>query len=261
SDLLRGLQWCYNPRAGYGSSGPIRVVSVSMSAGTAESYKTSPVCAAVEQLWFGGVVVVVAAGNRGSAGDATWYPPANDPYVVTVGAYDDNLTLPNNDDSQLFFSSRGKTQDGFAKPDVLAPGRKIVSTLASATCTLARQFPGRITDASYIRLSGTSMATPMAAGMVALLLARYPKLTPNQVKGILLGSTRAYPGQVAGAAGELLANQIMTKAASGNYTAANAGLTPNSGIAASSGTVAWSQAYWDQAYWDQAYWDVMANYD
>src|SRR4051794_26543731 len=60
ADLLRGLQWIYNNRAGYGGSGPIKVVNLSITAGTAESYRTSAVCAAVEQLWFSGVTVVCA---------------------------------------------------------------------------------------------------------------------------------------------------------------------------------------------------------
>ena len=88
ADLLRGLQWAFDNRAPYS----IRVVNVSMSAAIAASYKNSPVAAAVEQLWFNGVVVVAAAGNRGSAADATWYAPGNDPYVITVGALYHNQT-------------------------------------------------------------------------------------------------------------------------------------------------------------------------
>ena len=74
--------------------------------------------------------MVVAAGNRGPGGDAVHHAPGNDPYVVTVGAVDDNGTKEISDDVPTSWSSRGTTQDGFAKPDIYAPGAKIVSNLA-----------------------------------------------------------------------------------------------------------------------------------
>ena len=73
---------------------------------------TSPVAAAVERLWFAGVMVVVAAGNEGDVRDAVWYAPANDPYVITVGCLDENETAATTDDSLCFFSSRGITRMG-----------------------------------------------------------------------------------------------------------------------------------------------------
>ena len=137
---------------------------------------------------------------------------------------------------------------------MLAPGRRIVSTLASDACTVARLYRDRITDKNYIRLSGTSMAAPMVSGAAALLLQRFPQLSPNQIKWLLTGTARAYAGQ-ADAASVLDIAQAMHIADVGKIGSANQGLTPNTGINAATGTVLWGQAYWDQAYWDQAYWD------
>ena len=81
-----------------------------------ESYHTSPLNAAVEILWFNGIVVVVSAGNNGTAdGPSTLYPPANDPFVITVGATEDIGTTALGDDNMAVFSAYGITEDGFCK--------------------------------------------------------------------------------------------------------------------------------------------------
>jgi serine protease AprX len=254
SDLLRGLQWVYNQRLAEN----IRVVSLSVSAGVPTSYRTSPTAAAVEQLWRGGIVVVAASGNRGDALDATWQAPGNDPYVVTVGCLDDDGTAAGSDDALCSFSSRGTTPDGYAKPDVVAPGRRIVSTLAASDATVAQLYPDRVTDREYIRLSGTSMSTPVVSGVVALLLERYPALTPNQVKWLLTSTAKPYPGRP-DQAGLVFAPAVLSRAALGNVGSANQGLTPSLGLtllgSLLNGGLLWGSAYWDSAYWDSAYWD------
>ena len=101
----------------------------------------------------------------GSPGCARW--------VITIGAVDDNDKVTN-------FSSRGPTSDGRVKPDVVFPGAGIVAAQAAGTSL------GPVVAPGYVRLSGTSMATPHATGTVALLLQAYPQLTPNQVKWVLL---------------------------------------------------------------------------
>ncbi len=254
SDLLRGLQWCYDNRAQYN----IKAVNISMTAADSESYKTSPICAAVEQLWFNGVAVIVAAGNIGNASDAAWYAPANDPYVITVGALDDNQTASVFDDILASFSSRGKTQDGYAKPELLAPGRNIYSALASSGCTFAMTHPDHIaSDGEHFRASGTSMASPMVTGAVALLLERFPALQPDQIKWLMQKTAQRYGGSSysASSIGELDISQAMSFAASGTVGFANQGLTPNHAVSPSDGSVAWGSAYWDTGYWDTAYWD------
>jgi len=259
-DMLRGLQWVYANRNGYNGSGPIKVVNVSITVATPESYKTSAVCAAVEQLWLAGIVVVCTAGNSGSNKDATWCPPANDPYVITVGATDEAGTEKTDNDILTTFSSRGKTQDGIYKPEIVAPGRRIVAPLASPTCTIARLYPTRLTGDGHIRLSGTSMSAPIVAGVVVLLRARFPNLTPDQIKWLILNKGLAYKSPdgvpIVGA------QQALDWAANAKNVIgkANQMLQPSLGLipTASGANVAqayWDQAYWDQAYWDQAYWD------
>lgn len=250
TDALDALQWVYTNRAKYN----IRAVNLSMTSGYAASYNASPLNAAVEQLWFGGVVVVASSSNRGPVADAVWYAPGNDPFVVTVGALDDNGTPDPADDSLAPFSSLGRTLDGFAKPEIVAPGRRIVSVLASANSNIALDFPERIVDGKYVRMSGTSMSAPVVTGIVALLLERYPTLTPNQVKWLLVSSAKPYANQP-DSANLVNVPALFALAAAGTPGSANAGLTPSKGLNPTTGTVTSAQTYWDQTYWDQTYWD------
>jgi serine protease AprX len=261
SDLLRGLDWVDAFRAVY----RIRALNLSVSTTIPESYSTSAVDAAVEHLWYDGVTVVASSGNLGSAQDAVWYAPGNDPYVITVGCLDENLTRSTTDDSLCPISSRGVTEDGFAKPDMVAPGRKIESALATApngqSAVLASEFPDRITaDGQHIRLSGTSMAAPMVVGAIALLLQRHVALTPSQLKQILMNSTSRYPGQP-DAAGML--NIAAALVASDHPpVATQAPILPVGGMSSPTGSTTlvwdgarWGSTYWDGARWGSAYWD------
>jgi serine protease AprX len=189
-DLLSALQWAYTHRQQY----QIRVVNISSTANTRQSYLTSPLCAAVEQLWQAGVVVVVSAGNRGDAADAVQYPPANDPYVITVGGFDDQETPDPADDVQAKWSSRGQTQDGYYKPEILAPGSRLVSVKASDSASLIARSPSHVVDDLYFRMSGTSVAAPVVAGTAALMLEKDPHLTPDEVKFILQATARDWTG-------------------------------------------------------------------
>ncbi len=261
SDLLRGLDWVNSNRDGK----HIRALNLSVSAGVAQSYSTSPINAAVEHLWRDGVTIVAAAGNFGTAEDAVWYAPGNDPYVITVGCLDDNQTASPSDDSLCPISSRGITEDGFAKPDLVAPGRMIVSALGErkdhTNSRLARDFPERITsDTKHLRLSGTSMAAPMVTGAVALLLERYPTLTPDQIKGLLVRTARTYSGQPDSAGALDVLNALGS--AAGPLAAPLPGPLPVSGVLPPSGSntliwdgARWGAAYWDGARWGSSYWD------
>jgi subtilisin family serine protease len=104
---------------------------------------------ATDALAAAGIYVVASAGNSGPACGTVVDPPAVDPNVMTVGA------------SDLTESSRGPTPQGTSKPDLLAPGNAIYSAM-----------PG----GSFGLMTGTSMAAPHVAGVVALMWAANPKL-------------------------------------------------------------------------------------
>jgi serine protease AprX len=177
----------------------IRVINMSLGRPVFESYTLDPVCQAVESAWRAGIVVVVAAGNRGrdnsmgTHGFATIGAPGNDPAVITVGATRTKGTATRIDDAIASYSSRGPSLvDHLVKPDLVAPGNRLVS-LRVAGSKLDRddsQFDVApvVGTAKYFRLSGTSMATPLVSGAVALMLQKNPSLTPDQVKARLMKS-------------------------------------------------------------------------
>ena len=162
----------------------IRVVNLSLGAQAIDLFDVDPICQATRLLWNQGIVVVASAGNEGSAGRGTVRTPGACPYCLTVGAIDDRRTQPRNDDVLAPFSSQGPTLDHLTKPDCIAPGVNIVS-LRSPGSTLDRQLPLNRVGQYYFRLSGTSMAAPMVAGLAALILQRRPDLSPDDVKSIL----------------------------------------------------------------------------
>ena len=193
----------------------IRVINLSVGRPVYESHTTDPLCQAVEQAWKAGIVVVVAAGNEGrnntfgNEGYGTIMSPANDPYVITVGSMKDMSTTSRGDDQIASYSSKGPTSiDHVVKPDIVAPGNRIISLAASGNIAQASslalnlvpqsyyQRNGSSTAASsdYYMLSGTSMAAPMVSGAAALLIQKRPNLTPDQVKAILMKTaTKTFP--------------------------------------------------------------------
>ncbi len=173
----------------------IRVINMSLGRPVFESYTLDPVDQAVEAAWKAGIVVVAAAGNSGRSGAANGFAtigvPANDPAVITVGAAMTELTPTRVDDQIASYSSKGPTVlDHICKPDLVAPGNRLVS-LRVAGSTLDTTYPQYEVApssgaAKYYELSGTSMATPIVSGAVALMLQQNPALTPDQVKARLM---------------------------------------------------------------------------
>src|ERR671936_328841 len=138
----------------------------------------------------GTFVAGIAAGSGGNYavnGQPSGVPfaPGNDPFVITVGADDVDGSVSTTDDVAAPWSAYGYTLDGFAKPDVAAPGRFIVGPVP-ATSTLALERADAIVAPGYIQLSGTSFAAPIAAGAAAQILAAHPTWGPDQVKGALM---------------------------------------------------------------------------
>ncbi len=184
SNILAGIQWCIDHRKKYG----IRVLSMSLGGKATTSYKDDPLCRAVEKAWKAGIVVCTAAGNEGP-GSGTVGSPGINPDVITVGALDDKGTLTITDDSVASFSSRGPTPDGLTKPDMVAPGVNIIS-LRAPNSLLDQKNRGSRVGQWYISFSGTSMATPICAGVVAAILEKNPGLTPGRVKSLLMSTCR-----------------------------------------------------------------------
>jgi serine protease AprX len=187
SDVIAGIDWTVANRTRYG----IRVINLSLGHAVAEPSATDPLCRAVARATKAGLIVVASAGNYGRT--STGAPvlggitsPGNSPYAITVGAVDTFGTVDRSDDKVAPYSSRGPTAfDMAVKPDVVAPGTRLVS-LESQGSYLATQYPtwhiaGTARNA-YFRLSGTSMATAVVSGGVALLLDANDNLTPGQVK-------------------------------------------------------------------------------
>lgn len=216
SDVIAGLGFVFDNRVTYN----IRVVNLSLSSTIAQSYKVDPLDAAVELLWFNGITVVTAAGNSPMAYQ---YAPANDPFIITVGATNDQGTASHGDDVVAAWSSAGVTLDGFAKPDIYAPGVGITAAMSPSTL-IATTYPGGIvaTDNNVVRfrMSGTSMATAVVSGAAALLLQKDPSLTPGQVKQALIDGSVALP-----ASGD---RQVFIPASLGRTPVdASGGLVPN----------------------------------
>jgi serine protease AprX len=209
--VLEGLQWVVKNKSAYN----IRVLNLSLGHPVGESYLTDPLCQGVEAAWKAGIVVVCAAGNSGRAsatqkagaaneGWGTAYgsiqSPGNDPYVITVGA---TKSVDGNHahDRIATYSSRGPSRlDLVLKPDIIAPGNKVISTYSynsnlfqynSANNNgLPAQYYTKTTwtgfSTDYFRLSGTSMAAPVVAGAAALLLQATPNLSPDTIKARLM---------------------------------------------------------------------------
>src|SRR5258708_1363185 len=179
-DVITGLEWVYQSNKNHGMH--IRIVNLSLMSTVAQSYNQSALDAMVEKLWNSGVVVVAAAGNNANGTNgAVLYAPGNDPFAITVGSIDDNYQTTLAGSQMAAWALYGTTQDGFAKPDVVADGSHVVSLLAPGS-SLSAQHTGNIVGTNYFKMGGTSMAAPQVAGMAALMLQNNPSLTNRHIK-------------------------------------------------------------------------------
>jgi serine protease AprX len=247
-DVIDGLQFAVDHKDDYG----IRVVNLSLNEEKASSYETSPLDAAVEQAWNAGIVVLAAAGNRGNAADAVDHAPANDPFAITVGAADDRGTPDAGDDLAASWSSTGTTTDGFEKPDFLAPGAHMVSTLAPGS-EIAGMCPQCVVDGDYFRMGGTSMATAVASGAVALMLEGHPDLTPDEVKSAIRNNLRDVPGAGATLDVESAFLARRKELRDSNDHAPNIYIDPATG-AIDFDRSSWSRSSWSRSSWSRSSW-------
>ena len=268
SDVIAAADWILQYKAAYN----IRVANFSLQATQPASFMYDPLDKAVEKLWFNGVVVVAAAGNYGVDGQPTTvaYAPGNDPFVITVGASDLNGTSTNpGDDFAAPWSAYGYTLDGFAKPDLGAPGRRLVGPVPG-TSTMALEHPERMTGSAYMWMSGTSFSAPVVSGAAALLLAKNPRWTPDQVKGALMLSARPTAAGTALGVGEVNAkaafdvtsppnpnlglDQFVTSDGAGGLAFDSASWANTAQADASWNNASWAGASWNAASWSSASW-------
>jgi serine protease AprX len=271
SDVIKACEWILENK----ESKNIRVANLSLHSSSVLSIRHHPLNKAVEKLWFGGVVVVAAAGNYGTptGPSGVKHAPGNDPFVITVGAYDleGSARIQNHDVPS--WSAYGYTNEGFAKPDVVAAGRYMVGP-APVGATMGIERPDRIVAPGYLKLSGTSFAAPIVSGMAAQILARRPGWTPDQVKGAIMMSGRRMPDATLLEQGRGEVNLVRALA----YTKA---ANPNAGLnrfvvadpagdlmfdggafyTAVTSDVGWDAAAWQDAAWSSAAWQDAAWQD
>ena len=270
SDVIAAADWIYENRERLN----IRVANFSLHGTSVASLASDPLDKAVERLWLSGVVVVTAAGNYAVDGQESAVPfaPANDPFVLTVGATDTQGSYTVHDDVPAPWSAWGYTRDGFSKPEVGAPGRYIAAAV-SAGAKIARDHPERITEPGYMQLSGTSLAAPVVAGTAAMLLAVHPQWTPDEVKGALMLSAEPLPNAPLRAVGVGAVNAARAAAVvdpPNPNVALNGFLVPDpaggatrvfdaaSWTAAAESDVAWGSVAWGSVAWGSAAWSSVA---
>jgi serine protease AprX len=265
SDVIAAAEWIYQNR----TLRNIKVANFSLHSTMPSNFVNDPLDRAVEKLWFGGVVVVVAAGNYGKADGPSGVPyaPGNDPFVITVGAVDLEGSVNIRRHDVPNWSAYGYTKDGFRKPELAAAGRYMIGPVPT-NATLRTSKPENVVGAGYMRLSGTSFAAPVVAGAAAQLLLDHPTWTPDQIKGALMQRARHIPDAPAGSAGvgeinaarsTALSRPPNPNAALNRFVKSNllSGTTEFDGTAwyaAAKANVSWDSVSWTDVSWTDVSW-------
>jgi serine protease AprX len=184
SQVIAAIDWVVAHRHD-DKANKTRVLELSYGTDAVQSVSVDPLAHAVQSAWRAGIVVVTAGGNAG--GNTRLLDPATDPYVISVGSLDTQGTVAESDDRVSDFTSRGAAA---RRLDVVVPGRSIVSLRAPGSAADSG-YPAARVGTNAFKGSGSSQATALVAGAVALLLEKRPGLTPDQVKALILRNSRA----------------------------------------------------------------------
>jgi serine protease AprX len=267
SDVITALKWVFDNAHTYN----IRVVNLSLSETVSSSYEDSPLDLAIERLWASGVFVAVSAGNLG-AGQID-YAPANDPLVFTVGAFDTMDTSGPGDDTLLSWSSSGRTVDGFAKPDLVAPGRHIAAPLPAGSRLDVQAPNGNRVASGYATINGTSFSAPQVAGAAAIIFQAHPDYSPDNVKWALIAKQGPKPRDsktgalslsssynLAGTPGR--ANQgVPALVCAPGKTCLGGSTIASSWDSSSWNSSSWNSSSWNSSSWNSSSWNATADWD
>jgi serine protease AprX len=265
SSVMAGVLWVIAHRQEYN----IRVLNLSIGSNPVAPTDFDPIAKAAEFAWKNGITVVCAAGNEGEFGPGGILSPGTSPYVITVGATDTRQTATTDDDAVPYYSSVGPTLwDEYAKPDLVAPGNRLISlrvkgsyidtTYPQNLIPVASYVPGAPVDAdpSYLMLSGTSTAAPVGAGVAALMIGQDPSLSPDDVKvrmvgtaDLLRGATRFQQG-----AGLIDAAGALASDAQANGYALSEDVGDGTTILTDNDYAAWDRAVWTKYGWTKFRW-------
>lgn len=192
SQIIAAIDWVVQNKTTGGLN--IRVLNLSFGTNTTSPYSIDPLCHAVEAAWRKGITVVAATGNAGyymTPSGPGLTSPARDPYVISVGATDTMKTLSTADDRVASFSSSGVAGTGGTKdPDLVAPGKSIISLAVPGSFIDQTYGAAGAVTGGFMRGSGTSQATAVMSGAAALVLQQHPTWTNNQVKALLTTTAR-----------------------------------------------------------------------
>jgi hypothetical protein len=270
SQVIAAIDWVVQHRNTDGLN--IRVLNLSFGTDSTQDYRLDPLAYAAEVAWLNGIVVVVSAGNSGF-GSSQLNNPAYDPYVIAVGADDTKGTDDPKDDTIPSWQTRGNS---LRHPDVVAPGKSIVSLRDPGGFVDTENPSARLGGSRFFKGSGSSQAAAIVSGSVATLLQQRPALTPDQVKALLTNTASPLPGADPIAQGEGLINLHNARGARPPTAAESAQSWPRStglgSLQLSRGTVVanddgvallgeqtifgdvWDPAAWASASWDGTTW-------
>jgi serine protease AprX len=222
SQIIAAIDWVVQHRDDNGMN--IRVINLSYGTNSKQPYQIDPLAYAVEQAWKAGIVVVAAAGNSGYQNGASAQglaDPAYDPQILAVGAADTMGTATASDDQVAAYSAGSASCSKDCRgPDLIAPGSHLQGLRVPGSY-IDQNDPTGILGDSYFRGSGSSEATAYVSGAVADLLQRYPNLTPDQVKAMLITSCDKLPSfnRKQQGCGELNLNKLLSAPVAPDLTA------------------------------------------